>query len=134
VIGGPLGAPLLRNRPDAVARMILTGSVHRDAWTPEDLHLFADVIAEPARARASSLLYRSFLLEDLPGVVAGRYRETQLPVPTTLLYGTKDLVVRPWMLQAAPGWSMEVVTADDSGHFLPEERPDLVASAVRQEF
>ena len=37
---------------------------------------FTDALREPARARASQLVYREFLLRELLPAMAGRYRDT----------------------------------------------------------
>ena len=45
--------------------MITTGAVQSGVWTDADLESFAAVLREPARARASVRLYRTFLLREL---------------------------------------------------------------------
>ena len=63
-----LAAPVLGRRLVADARvtrrLLTVGAVRRDAWTDEDLRAFATVLTEPARTRASVLLYRTFLLRE----------------------------------------------------------------------
>jgi pimeloyl-ACP methyl ester carboxylesterase len=132
VLASPIGPWLLQQRPDIVRRAVRVGAQHPEATTEFDAALYAEVLQEPARARASCLIYRSFLLEDAASLLVGRYRDAELSVPTTLLYGSHDIVVRPWMLRGGPGTrpSIDIQTTDDAGHWLPEERPDLVAAAV----
>ena len=64
-----LGSPGLGRRliadPRFIERTILVGAVHREAWTPDDLRAFTAVLAEPARARASARLYRTFLAREV---------------------------------------------------------------------
>jgi len=117
-----------------VRRALRAGAQHPEASTDADLDLFARVLQEPARARASSLVYRTFLLEDAPSLLIGRYRDAELLVPTTILHGTHDIVVQRWMLSGGPGFRprLEIRSTDDAGHWLPEERPDLVAAAVTE--
>jgi pimeloyl-ACP methyl ester carboxylesterase len=136
LLASPAGPLLLQQRPELVERAVRVGSRHPEATTDEDAALYARILTDPDRARASCLIYRSFLLEDAPAVLVGRYRSAELEVPTTLLYGSNDIVVRPWMLDGGPGFrsNVEVRTTDDSGHWLPEERPDLVAEAVEETF
>jgi pimeloyl-ACP methyl ester carboxylesterase len=131
LLASPAGPPLLQQRPEFVRRAVRAGAQHPEATTDADADLYARLLQEPDRARASCLLYRSFLLEDAPALLTGRYRDVELEVPTTLLYGSHDVVVRPWMLDGGPGFRrVEIQTTDDAGHWLPEERPDLVAEAV----
>jgi pimeloyl-ACP methyl ester carboxylesterase len=132
VLATPAGPVLLQQRPDIVERAVRAGAQHPEATTDFDADLYARILQEPDRARASCLIYRSFLLEDAPALLAGRYRNAELEVPTTLLYGSHDVVVWPWMLRGGAGFRrrMAIRTTDDAGHWLPEERPDLVAEAV----
>jgi pimeloyl-ACP methyl ester carboxylesterase len=134
LLATPLGPRLLRERPELVRRALRAGAQHPEATTEEDLDLFAQVLQEPARARASSLVYRTFLVEDAPSLLIGRYRDAELAVPTTILYGTHDVVVQRWMLRGGPGFRprLDIRSTDDAGHWLPEERPDLVAAAVAE--
>ena len=113
-----------------VERVILGGAVRREAWTPDDLRAFSAVLAEPARARASVLLYRTFLMRE-----AGRTPRGRLATPTWMMLGAGDPVVRPFLLDGAEREAddLTVEIVPDCGHFVPEERPELVAS-VRAPF
>jgi len=134
VLGAPvLGEALLRISPRPVEQLIRLGSTHRDAFTAADLRTYAEVLQDPARARASSQLYRSFVLGEALPVFLGRYRDRRLTVPTRLVGGADDLVVSRQLLD---GWQdvaddMKVGILPGCGHFVPEERPDVVASTVR---
>jgi pimeloyl-ACP methyl ester carboxylesterase len=129
-----LGEWLLRTKPWLVARGIGSDAVHRDAWTREDRELFARRLQDPARARASCLLYRTWVLREMGPILRGRYRDKRLTVNTRLLFGTRDGVVRREWLEGYQRYadSMEVIDVPDSGHFIAEERPDLVASTIRE--
>ena len=134
VLGTPLlGETLLRTTP-AVAAVIRLGTTLHPAITAGDIRLYAAVLKEPARARASSRLYRTFVLAEAMPVLLGQYRGQRLSVPTRLVVGAHDPVVTPALLRgyehAADDMSVEVLPG--CGHFVPEERPDAVALAVRQ--
>jgi pimeloyl-ACP methyl ester carboxylesterase len=103
-------------------------ALHPDAWTPEDLETFAAVLREPARARASVQLYRTFLLRELLPYVRGGRRGHRLTVPTVLLHGTRDLAVDHRRLGDWREWAdeMTVELRGDSGHFIAEELPEVV--------
>ena len=123
-----LGSLLIR-RTDFVRRLITAGAVHGDAWTDEELAIFSDVLREPARAEASVRLYRTFLLRELRPYLAGQHRGRRLSVPTFLLHGTRDLAVDhrrlgEWQAHAD---DMAVELREDSGHFIAEELPAVVA-------
>ena len=108
--GRPLRAALARRRRDRSAAV------------------YADVLREPARAAASAALYRTFLLRELPAIVAGRYAGARLDLPVKLLFPRGDGAQRtsqlPGIEAHAPQAEIEVV---DGNHFLPDWRPELVA-------
>ena len=93
-------------------------------WSDDELAVYADVLREPARARASCACYRTFLTHELPSVMAGGDRSGELRVPTMLVMGAASPLRRA--LAPRPGPSMHVETIPGAGHFLPEEAPDRV--------
>ena len=122
-----LGQALLRRTP-FVRRLIAAGAVH-EAWSEQDLEIFAEVLRVPARAAASMHLYRTFLLRELRPYLAGQWDGTRLSVPTAMLFGTRDLAIDHrrlgrWETHAD---RMTVELRDDSGHFIAEELPEFVA-------
>ena len=84
---------------------------------------------EGERGRAGELLYRTFVLRELGPVAAGRYAAADLSVPTLLLAGDKDLAIPAAQVErvAAESPSVEVEVVPGAGHFLVDERPELVA-------
>jgi pimeloyl-ACP methyl ester carboxylesterase len=136
----PLSTPglahLLLRRTDFVGRLISSGAVHRDAWTAADLNLFEEVLREPARTAASIHLYRTFLRRELVPYFAGKFGQQRLTVPTLLLHGMKDLAVDhrrlgQWQTHAD---DMAVEFHQNSGHFIAEELPEIVAARARALF
>ena len=129
LIASPFGPRLLRNRPEFVRRVIQGSSPNPQAWTDADLVAFTRPLQEPARAKASQQLYRTFLLKEFGPVGAGRYQKKRLTVPTRLLFGTDDFAIpksfftRPTE-EFADDFTIEFVP--DTGHFIGEERPELV--------
>jgi pimeloyl-ACP methyl ester carboxylesterase len=130
-----LGDALIRHT-DFVSRVITTGAVHPDAWSPQDLDTFAAVLREPARTRASMRLYRTFLLHELRPFLAGQHRGRRLTVPTLLLHGTRDMAVDHRRLGEWERWTddMAVELRHDSGHFIAEELPHVVAARAQALF
>jgi pimeloyl-ACP methyl ester carboxylesterase len=134
---GPLATPLvgerlLRHAPEVVRALIRRGS-HRSArWTTEELDAYARVLQEPARARASSALYRTFLLREAAALATGRYAARRLRVPALMLTGAADAVVGPPVLEGFEEHADVARTAvvERAGHFLPEERPDAVLAEL----
>jgi pimeloyl-ACP methyl ester carboxylesterase len=130
-----LGRALIR-RTDFVQRLIRAGAVHEDVWSDEALDTFSAVLREPARADASVHLYRTFLLRELRPYLAGAHRGRRLHVSTLLLHGMRDLAVDyrrlgEWEAHAD---EMAVELREDSGHFIAEELPELVAARAQALF
>jgi pimeloyl-ACP methyl ester carboxylesterase len=135
---GPLATPvlgerLLRHVPDVVCRLIRRGSHGSARWTAEELDTYARVLREPARARASSALYRTFLLHEAVALMTGRYAGARLRVPALMLTGGSDAVVGPPALAGLEDHADDArtVVVERAGHFVPEERPEAVVAALR---
>jgi len=129
VIASPLGRWLLRNRPGFVRTIITGRSPNPQSWTDEDLDAFAKPLQEPARAEASVQLYRTFLLKEFGPVAAGRYEKKRLVVPTKLVFGMEDFAISKSLLSRDPKEFADDFTIEfvpDTGHFIGEERPELV--------
>ena len=131
VLGTPgVGARLVRGRPELVIGGALRrAAAHAHTFTAEDLRLFSERFRDPARAEATSQLYRSFQLREQLPLVRGRYRSQRLHTPTLLLVGTQDPVVTTRILGGFEPYAdeMTVELVDDAGHFIAEDRPALVA-------
>ena len=88
------------------------------------------------RARASELLYRTFLLREVGPVTAGRYLRMELRVPTLMLFGDRDAVqpVRAAREAAARSAAIELQLVPGASHFVVDERPELVAETALRFF
>jgi pimeloyl-ACP methyl ester carboxylesterase len=98
-------------------------------WSEEELAAFTEPLREPAGTRATVQLYRTFLLREFGPIAAGRYKDRRLTVPTRLLFGTNDFAIPGAFLSGdtsefADDFTIELVP--DTGHWIEEERPDLV--------
>jgi pimeloyl-ACP methyl ester carboxylesterase len=129
------GEQLLRRLPVFVRELIRRGS-HRDhRWSDEELDAYADVLRAPERARASSAVYRTFLLREVGPLAAGRYRDQRLTMPALMLTGAADPVVGPALLEGLERHAdagARTATIERAGHFLPEERPEAVLAALHE--
>jgi pimeloyl-ACP methyl ester carboxylesterase len=130
-----IASPVLGQRlvadPRFVARVIMGGAVQRQAWTADDLRAFTAVLAEPARARASVSLYRTFLAREVARSPRGRLR-----VPTRVMVGSRDPAVPAVLLDGADENADDVCVEilPECGHFVPEEHPEPVAERARELF
>lgn len=136
VIAAP-GIGYLAHRSGRFVRFILRswGGGPR-IWDEATVAAFADPLAEPARARAGVQMYRTFNWREVWPIVRGAYAGQRLTVPTLLLFGEDDVPVHPDLLT---GWEkhadeMKVELVPGCGHFIADERPDLVAARARDLF
>lgn len=105
-------------------------------WTDAELRAYTDQFLEPERAQATTLLYRHAVLRLAPAVLRGVYREFQMEAPGLMLFGTADHVqderLMPGFEPYAPNMRLELVPG--VGHFIVDERPDLVLERARELF
>jgi hypothetical protein len=102
-------------------------------WSGEDGDAYTRVLREPARAEATSRVYRTFLARELPAIARGSYVTGQLTVPTRLVPGRSDPVDTDASLDGfqphADDMTIEVI---HRGHPLRDEQPDAVAQRIRE--
>jgi pimeloyl-ACP methyl ester carboxylesterase len=132
----PLLGYELHRRGGFVPRVLVAGSTRKEAWNAETIAAFADNLAEPTRARAAVQMYRTFHLREVLPLMRGRYARERLTVPTRMLFGTEDVALRPELLAGYERHAddMEVELVPDCGHFIADERPELVAERAREFF
>jgi pimeloyl-ACP methyl ester carboxylesterase len=126
VVASPAGPRLVQG--DFIDRMFHR-AVRPGAMTEEEIAAFVDALREPDRARATQQLYRTFLLREFPRVGAGAYNKQRLTVPTRLVFGEDDFAIPKRMVTGdfsrhADHLEVELVPA--AGHFIVDERPELV--------
>jgi pimeloyl-ACP methyl ester carboxylesterase len=132
VIASPLGERIL-SRPGPLSRRAFDW-LGAESWTPEEREIFLGQFRQPERARASVLYYRTFQRELL-GIAAGRYRHAHLKTPTRVLFGTGERAITPHHLDGIERQSDDVaVELVDCGHFIAEDKPDLVAARALEFF
>lgn len=116
-----------------ISRNILT---HGNVGTPfsdAEVELYVDSFREPARAEAIVHLYRYYQRAFREGL-AGSWRDARLTVPTLILFGERERLISPKLL---PGFEpfadqMRIELVPDSGHFIVNEKPDLVVERTRE--
>jgi pimeloyl-ACP methyl ester carboxylesterase len=129
LIASPLlGYYIIRNLPGFV-RFLLKGTASGEkVWSDDELAIFTEPLREPERARATVQLYRTFLLREFPKIPRGAYDSLRLTTPTLLLFGEKDFAISTDFLRGyepfVDDFKLELVP--DCGHFIAEQRPELV--------
>jgi pimeloyl-ACP methyl ester carboxylesterase len=129
------GERVVRGRPELIAKMLRGDRVH-DGISVADAEGYAARLARPESARATALLYRSYLRSFRAVLLERRFADLRLRPPTRFLFGTNDLAISHRMLDGIEGHCDDLVVerVPDSGHFIAEEKPDLVAERARELF
>lgn len=118
------GVPLQRYTP-FVDRMLRLGAGSR-AIPADVAQIYAERFRDPASARAATDTYRTFWLHEVPAARKPERRRATIPIRA--LFGTGDAAIHHSLAAAetarADDYTVEYV--DRCGHFIPEQRPDLV--------
>jgi pimeloyl-ACP methyl ester carboxylesterase len=119
-----------------VPKVLAGGSVRREVWDDATLHAFSDTFTEPARARSAVPIGRVLNPPAAPEMARGRYARAHLTVPTKLLFGTGDQALNHEILTGTERHAddMKIEKVDGCGHFIADEKPDLVAERARSFF
>jgi len=128
-----LGGLVVEHLPGFAGRLVRAGSVRQDAFTDRDIEIYSQTLSSHATVQT----YRTFLVRELPPLMAGRWRK-RLSVPTRMIVGDHDPVATGETFAGYEKYAddMEIETLEGVGHFLPEEDPDgllrLSRSFLRQ--
>ncbi|WP_249644203.1 alpha/beta fold hydrolase [Nocardia sputi] len=122
----------LHQRTRFLEQLIFVGAVrNRDEFGPEVIHAYADRFRDPLCARTAADTYRTFLLREVPRS-AVRREQRRATVPIRALFGVDDAAIHPSLAseKTARADDYRLELAQNCGHFIAEERPDLVRARL----
>ena len=98
---------------------------------PDQSEAFVERL-QGARGEATERLYRTFFTRELPRLIGGRYSATDLTVPGKLVFGERDQVLTTRAVKDAAAQTdrLELELVADAGHFVVDEKPELVADRL----
>lgn len=120
----------LQQRTRYLERVIFGSGPAAHRVDPATARIYADRFRDPVCARAATDTYRTFLLREFPA--AARQPERRwATVPIRAVFGMHDFAVHPSLASPATAnaedYTFEPV---DAGHFVIDERPELVRARL----
>lgn len=128
-----IGPRLIADPKARYARLVVSWVGAGFSLPEEDLQTYAERMRQPGHAEAGSRWYRTFQSTEMLRWLRGEYDNARVDVPVRWLHGTGDPVITPNLLRGygdrASDFEIELV--DGVGHWIVEQRPDLVLDRVR---
>jgi pimeloyl-ACP methyl ester carboxylesterase len=116
------------SRSGWITREFLRRGNVRPPFSSAEIDAYVDSFREPSRAAAVTSLYRYYQRVFRDGI-RGRWRSARLTVPTLLLWGEHERYLSQRLIEGHEPYAddLQVELVPDSGHFIVNEKPDLVA-------
>ena len=123
----PLAAGLLERDARLAAWFI-----RREGVPAEDVEVYAERLRDPARASATTRLYRAYL-RTVATAARGAAPEPRTSVPTLLMIGARDMAVTPRLAAGIErgGDDMRFEPIPGAGHFVCDTHAHVVAERLR---
>ena len=120
--------------PEAALRLTIRSTMRATAAIPgafpdDALDVYEHAVSQPGAATAMINYYRAAARSGSP---LPKQTERTIIVPTMLLWGMKDRFLSPRLTEGLEKWipDLRVVRVEESGHWLAEEEPGVVADAL----
>ncbi len=120
---GPLKPALFR---------LLAQAAHGERFSESELDAYLVPLSQPSQQRASTLLYRNTLLREMLPIARGAHAGERLTMPVLYMIGDRDLLFDEQAVNelSSHGDDVRTEVLPGTGHFVPEEVPDLVRDRV----
>lgn len=127
------GSTKLMQQTARLAKGIRQDVQRPEAFTREDAMGFARPFADPQRAKAAQMMYRSFVLGDARATMA-RVKGAQFAMPARFVLSAYDAYIPPEYAENARRLkgTVQAVVQERTGHFLPDEDPAYAARELRE--
>jgi pimeloyl-ACP methyl ester carboxylesterase len=128
----PIAAPTPGAFKTKVCETLLRAGRADGGFTREEMETYLAPLRRPSGSRATTQMYRTFLVREALPIARGKYLERRLTVPTRFLIGKKDLFYSPGLesLLRSNADQIELEAIDGASHFVAEEKPELVRDRV----
>ena len=99
----------------------------------EDVRMYVECMRQPGHALAGSRWYRTFQSTEIVRWLRGEFDDAGVDVPVRWLHGTGDPVLTPNLLRGYADRlsDFEVELVDGVGHWIVDQRPELVLDRIR---
>jgi len=133
-VPGLADALIARDPRGFVERAFVGTAANKDAFSDEDLAVYAAAIGQPGAARAALSYYRASFRKG-PRAWRARLRAWDIPIaaPTRLIWGLQDTALGQELIEPhrdLVSGPFDVVRIADSGHWVQQEAPDQVNAAL----
>ncbi|MBA3263798.1 MAG: alpha/beta hydrolase [Thermoleophilaceae bacterium] len=124
-IAAPLPIPAKRACLRLLGRML-------GGRPPDEVEAYLEPLNQPSQVRATTLLYRQFLLREIGPLIAGRYGGKRLTMPVLFLAGRDDMLFYEELVEEASPHAddYEGEALPGVGHFIADEAQDLLRERV----
>ena len=119
-----------RNHAEAIGQAIYTTALQKAAFPPDVLEHYRDAMSKPGALTASLNYYRNIFRR--PASKGGG--NTMVSAPTLLIWGEQDTALDIAMTYGLEKWvpDIRVERIPDSGHWIQQEKPELVNTLMME--
>ena len=131
---------LTLGRGRAVGSMFRESATNPDAFTDADIDRYREAFCRPGAARAAINYYRAYARETagamasamLPGTTAAPPADTEIQVPTLLLWGEQDPALGVGLSEGLEQWvaDLRIERFPEASHWIHHDAPEGVSDRL----